>query len=518
AGASAGMGMTGEVLGEIELRTVRLSLKTVSHRRLQAGKLFLERLLGRLVQHRTDELKSLSGKTLNSDEIPSLPPESPGGRSDRPSVVDVEGAIDGFNEKVGEQIRRFIKEQTDTSKARKPLPLGNPDEQPKQQPSSSETDRPDRALLKEKRHRLPLMAHEVMKQEVPGFGEVVKETARLLRHDRWEIERVVQTDELAGLKTVDSFLKTHALRCMASGTTEQYAVDDANTLGHHLFLGVNFELCGRKTFWVDESLAFLLSQTDLDITGNCLKLPFASCAFVFTDRGTLELGESLLGLEYECSFRDQELRIITVHVTRTQGGANDEVQGITLAFMFDAGLPKWPYLISRDLCVRPDDHLDAILDSHFPEIDAGRLDAVFHSPELKKLVHLVVNAILYSTAAHLEPIILQPANRPAQQPTGKDKTKKGGKPHSLTNQGGGELLSSENVFFLPGHIEISRVRRFQELAKSQSGRTIMKRFMVRGHWRKANPDWKNKETRWIKPYWKGPDIAAVVEHDYRLKP
>ncbi|MFH0902216.1 MAG: hypothetical protein V2A73_16410, partial [Pseudomonadota bacterium] len=61
-------------------------------------------------------------------------------------------------------------------------------------------------------------------------------------------------------------------------------------------------------------------------------------------------------------------------------------------------------------------------------------------------------------------------------------------------------------------------RRFQELAKSQSGRTIMKRFMVRGHWRNPNPGWKNKETRWIKPYWKGPDIAAVIEHDYRLKP
>ncbi|MFH0901193.1 MAG: hypothetical protein V2A73_11255, partial [Pseudomonadota bacterium] len=195
-----------EVLGEIELRTVRLSLKVASHRRLQAGKLLLERLLGRLVQHRTDELKSLSGKTLSSDEIQSLPPESPGGGSDRPPVVDVEGAIDGFNEKVGEQIRRFIKEQTDTSKARKPLPLGNRDEQLKRQPPSSETDRPDRALLKEKRHRLPLMAHEVMKQQVPGFGEMVKKTARLLRHDRWEIERVVQSDELAGLKTVDSFL------------------------------------------------------------------------------------------------------------------------------------------------------------------------------------------------------------------------------------------------------------------------------------------------------------------------
>jgi hypothetical protein len=42
--------------------------------------------------------------------------------------------------------------------------------------------------------------------------------------------------------------------------------------------------------------------------------------------------------------------------------------------------------------------------------------------------------------------------------------------------------------------------------------------MVRGHWRRAAASWKDQGMRWIEPYWKGPDIAAVIERTYKLKP
>jgi hypothetical protein len=41
--------------------------------------------------------------------------------------------------------------------------------------------------------------------------------------------------------------------------------------------------------------------------------------------------------------------------------------------------------------------------------------------------------------------------------------------------------------------------------------------MVRGHWRRPNQSWRDQSMRWIKPYWKGPDIAAVIERTYRLE-
>lgn len=80
------------------------------------------------------------------------------------------------------------------------------------------------------------------------------------------------------------------------------------------------------------------------------------------------------------------------------------------------------------------------------------------------------------------------------------------------------VFSFENVYFLPGKIEISRVRNFQKLERVASVKRILHRFMVRGHWRCAAAKWTDQRIRWIEPYWKGPDIAAVVEREYRLKP
>ena len=43
------------------------------------------------------------------------------------------------------------------------------------------------------------------------------------------------------------------------------------------------------------------------------------------------------------------------------------------------------------------------------------------------------------------------------------------------------------------------------------------RFIVRGHWRWPAKHWINRSLRWIEPYWKGPDLAAVIEKAYRLR-
>jgi len=72
--------------------------------------------------------------------------------------------------------------------------------------------------------------------------------------------------------------------------------------------------------------------------------------------------------------------------------------------------------------------------------------------------------------------------------------------------------------FLPGKIKISSVRQMQELARVPSGRRLLHRFMVRGHWRRPARTWKDQRMRWIEPYWKGPDIAADIERTYQLTP
>src|SRR3989304_638092 len=68
-------------------------------------------------------------------------------------------------------------------------------------------------------------------------------------------------------------------------------------------------------------------------------------------------------------------------------------RGVRLAFTFDALAGQWPYLIARDLHLEPQAQMDAILDSHFPDVDVKTLDPLFSSPSLRRLVELVINAI-----------------------------------------------------------------------------------------------------------------------------
>jgi len=43
-----------------------------------------------------------------------------------------------------------------------------------------------------------------------------------------------------------------------------------------------------------------------------------------------------------------------------------------------------------------------------------------------------------------------------------------------------------------------------------------KRFIVRGHWRNqpCGPDLAERKLTWIKPYYKGPEIADLVNRPY----
>lgn len=49
-----------------------------------------------------------------------------------------------------------------------------------------------------------------------------------------------------------------------------------------------------------------------------------------------------------------------------------------------------------------------------------------------------------------------------------------------------------------------------------TGTTIVKRFWVRGHWRRPHSSWQDQRVRWTAPYLKGPDVAAIVEQEYAL--
>jgi len=175
---------------------------------------------------------------------------------------------------------------------------------------------------------------------------------------------------------------------------------------------------------------------------------------------------------------------------------------VRLGLALDALGADPPYLVVHDVPLADDVPVQRHLEEVAPRILTD--PPVADSHPLRGLLHMTLNAILYATSAGVEPR-LQGSPRGAR--SGRD-----------AGGAGAPALSSESVYFLPGSIEISRLRRMQDLERISSGRSLLHRFMVRGHWRRAAADWTDQRMRWIAPYWKGPDLAAVIERTYKLVP
>ena len=106
-------------------------------------------------------------------------------------------------------------------------------------------------------------------------------------------------------------------------------------------------------------------------------------------------------------------------------------------------------------------------------------EPVARTRPLRGLVHLVPDAVLYSPSAGVEVEI---------RPNGK-------RSYGSIGSGQGQVVGSDEVFFLPGKIEISRVRCLQELERVSGGGQLCHRFIVRGHWRQPSTSWKDRRLR-----------------------
>lgn len=349
------------------------------------------------------------------------------------------------------------------------------------------------------------LAHERMATILPGLGEMCRKTADQLRRQPGFDEKstLMTAREIGANLEIQRFLRRNqptgaGARSPASRPHDQPS-DPSSGLALHMENMINFELHRRKTFWVDESLAYLLAKTDLDVPGQDLRSPFSSFALVFTDRYVLSLAERMLSLVPQCPLAGQFLRVATVYV-REKDRASD--RALDVCFALDALGADPPYLVRHEIVLRDDAPVRLLSEDPAP-IAAKGLDVPVETP-LQGLLRISLNAILYATSADVTPEL-------RSSPSGA---------RSGDASSGPEVLefSKEDVFFLPCPIEISRLHHFQQLERISEGRKILHRFMVRGHWRHAAPGWKDQRRRWIAPYWKGPDIAAIIERTYKLKP
>jgi hypothetical protein len=324
------------------------------------------------------------------------------------------------------------------------------------------------------------LAHESMEQQLPGITAVVRSVAERRCAEAADPAPVAVTqEELRAEAAVQELIRNSAGRLKS------------DALLAHLGFYCSYEIGRRKTFWVDESLAWMLGNTQVDAESRLFRLPFSSYVLVYTDRHTLGVAERALACAGNCPLRGQMLAVLCAYVVELVPGSLRFQVGIT----FDAFAGQPPHLMSWELHVDPNGTLE--------ETVAGAL-ARAQTPAaglFRPLLDAVVNATLYTTSAGVK--IEQYRVDRSQQSNGREPQ---------------VCLPTDSVYHLPGKINISHMRKLQQVARGPGGRTLMHRFMVRGHWRRPGPNWKDQSLRWIEPYWRGPSLAGIIEREYRVFP
>jgi len=340
----------------------------------------------------------------------------------------------------------------------------------------------------------PPLTHERVATKVPGSDALSREVAERLRREpgfRDATSSLSQADFDRDLD-VQRFLRAGRPSANDSGGEGALATP-------YLRLMINFDLHRRKTFWVDEALTYMLGQTDIDVLGRELRVPFASFALVFTDRHVLSLAERMLAARRDSSLAGQILKVATVYVTEEH---REDARVLDVVFALDALGADLPELVRHEITLAEETRVGSYLDAvaPLPEIEPPPPDM---NP-VRGLLRATVNAILYATSAGVEPELRAPPKHGTRLPRG----------HRPTSP---PAFASDEVYFLPGAIDITRVRRLQELERVPDGAVMLRRFMVRGHWRRPPENWTDRRLRWIEPYWKGPEMATIIERAYRLK-
>jgi hypothetical protein len=339
----------------------------------------------------------------------------------------------------------------------------------------------------------PPLAHERVAERVQGSAEISRAAAERLRQGAGleDARTVLGDQDFRGDLEIQRFLRAERGSANESGGEGAVATP-------YLRLMVNFDLHRRKAFWVDAALSYMLEHTDLDVAGGELRVPFPSFALALTDRHALSLGERLLARTKDDPLRGQILRVVTVYVSEERRGGD---RALEITFAFDALGAELPSLVPYAVPAGSESSVREFLDWVAPPPPATDPPTPDVSP-VRGLLRLVINAILYATSSGVTPEVRTALPQAPKQP---------------------KLLlaparSSDSVYFLPGTIDIRSVRRFQELERAPGGGSMLSRFMVRGHWRRPQKGWADQKLRWIEPYWKGPDMATVIERAYKLKP
>lgn len=302
-----------------------------------------------------------------------------------------------------------------------------------------------------------------------------------------------------------------------------------NNINHEFHYCVNFLLAGKKTFFFSDMISQNLVYTEINLPATEIQLPFCTCQLVFTekevidafylvamkDNPNLEIDYScpisvFVTLYDNCDILNGRRLIIYSHHSKYP----DEIFMVQKRELFLGNNWSLEQSLKTDWERLTTDNVEVGL-SYNNGILSGSEDEQFYTDGLL-FYRIVMNAILY--------IISKNSEFPVQNSSLKDikKNIKNAKSFTKKIQLEKDLNRISSLdYFEVGVSEKPIILKRENNCEEQVDysiidRKIIRRFMVRGHWRNQRYGTGLTETKliWIKPYIKGDDLSEMINKPY----
>lgn len=293
---------------------------------------------------------------------------------------------------------------------------------------------------------------------------------------------------------------------------------------------LNFELFGNKTFYLQDGLVQHLACTEMNVVAPLLELPFPACMFVLTSRESID---AFYRMHFAAHPEQKGRKLIdykapiSVFLILTEEN-NDQPYRQLNIIAFHANRENVHMMVTRRLCLHDDWTLGEALTTDWANLESqiekrkrvnaeGEWetveDSLFYTDGLL-FFRVILNAALYISSADAEL-----DQRPPDQEALKQEIDR--IPSRVRRQ---ELKQeARHASRLPYIVVGASIPAAESLeavpTSSPEKRTLSVRFTVRGHWRHqaCGPGLQERVLRFIKPYNKGPEMAALINKPYLVK-
>lgn len=300
---------------------------------------------------------------------------------------------------------------------------------------------------------------------------------------------------------------------------------------------VNFALAGKKTFHFSDNLAEHLANTEINLKAALIQLPFSTCLFTFTSRVVINAMHNIRGDAGRWAMNAAGLDYsapVSVFLTMHPAGAGLPGRKLLIC-AWHARLPDTSYLmLKRELYLGDDWTLEQALRTDWESLTPNDLgigmrvdlnedtiayqdDDTFYTDGLG-FYRIVLNAVLYLSSDQAE-LTAKESPRREIEARAKGIASLPKRRKLLQTTGRFTALDYQEVGASVGPIVIQKGEADHSVGSTGGGGKPLVRFMVRGHWRRQphGPESLERKLIWIRPYYKGPDLAATINKPYLVK-